>query len=105
MQVRTIGIDLGLATAHTATVVDETAAVPVRKKARPTLESLRALALHAAPDGTRLQVVMDPTGAACLPVAGYVLRRGHLVYRVASAKSSISGGSTPCRPRPTQSTP
>jgi transposase len=41
-----------------------------------------------APAGTVLSVVMEPTGAAWLPVAVFFIRRGHLVYRVSSAKAS-----------------
>jgi transposase len=58
---------------------------------RPGLESLgviEAAALAGAPAGTRLEVVVEPTGPAWLPVAVFFSRRGHTVYRVSSAKSA-----------------
>ena len=91
MESRVIGIDLGVTSAHTACVVDGTGGVICKRQARPTLESLSALehaALVGAEPNTRLCVVMEPTGAAWLPVAVFFIRRGHLVYRVSSAKAS-----------------
>jgi transposase len=91
MESRTVGIDLGVSSAHTACVVDGAGGVVCKRQARPTLESLTALeaaALAGAPPGTRLSVVMEPTGAAWLPVAVFFIRRGHLVFRVSSAKAS-----------------
>jgi transposase len=91
VETRTIGIDLGVSSAHTACVVDGAGEVICKRQAMPTLESLTALE-HAALDGTeagtRLSVVMEPTGAAWLPVAVFFIRRGHLVFRVSSAKAS-----------------
>src|SRR5437588_10730058 len=92
MTVRRIGgVDLGIATAHTVAICDETGATLARRRARPThssLEALEATALAGAPDDTRLEVVMEPTGAAWLPVAVFFARRGHLVYRISSSKAS-----------------
>lgn len=91
MEIRVIGIDLGVTSAHTACVVDGTGGVICKRQARPTLESLGALeqaALQGAEPNTQLSVVMEPTGAAWLPVAVFFIRRGHLVYRVSSAKAS-----------------
>ena len=91
MENRVIGIDLGVTSAHTACVVDGAGGVICKRQARPTLESLSGLeaaALAGAPPETRLSVVMEPTGAAWLPVAVFFIRRGHLVYRVSSAKAS-----------------
>jgi transposase len=91
MESRIIGIDLGVTSAHTACVVDGTGGVICKRQARPTLESLSALehaALVGAEPNTQLSVVMEPTGAAWLPVAVFFIRRGHLVYRVSSAKAS-----------------
>ena len=91
MESRIIGIDLGVTSAHTACVVDGTGGVICKRQARPTLESSTALehaALAGAEPETKLSVVMEPTGAAWLPVAVFFIRRGHLVYRVSSAKAS-----------------
>ncbi|HEY2214104.1 MAG TPA: transposase [Acidimicrobiales bacterium] len=91
METRTIGIDLGIASAHTSCVVDASGKVICKRQTRPTLESLTDLesaALAGAPPDTKLSIVMEPTGAAWLPVAVFFIRRGHLVYRVASSKAS-----------------
>jgi transposase len=57
----------------------------------PTVESLEIIehaALAGATEGTRLEVVMEPTGPAWLPVAVFFSRRQHTVYRVSSAKAA-----------------
>jgi transposase len=88
---RIVGVDLGIATAHTVVVCDGSGATLVRRRCRPTrssLEAIEAAALDGAEAGTRLEVVMEPTGAAWLPVAVFFARRGHLVYRVSSGKAA-----------------
>lgn len=88
---RIVGIDLGIASAHTVVVIDETTAVVCRRRCRPTRESLEAIevaALAGAPAQTRLEVIIEPTGAAWLPVAAFFARRGHAVHRVSSAKAA-----------------
>ena len=88
---RIVGIDLGIASSHTVVVIDETTEVLARRRCRPTRESLEvieAAALADAPDGTRLEVIVEPTGVAWLPVAVFFCRRGHVVHRVSSAKAS-----------------
>ena len=62
---RLVGIDLGIASAHTVRVLDETGATVAKRKAVPTVESLAAIeevALAGCPEGTLLEVVMEPTG-------------------------------------------
>jgi transposase len=44
-------------------------------------------ALAETPAGTRLEVVVEPTGPAWLPIAVFFAARGHTVYRVSSAKA------------------
>jgi transposase len=44
-------------------------------------------ALAETPAGTRLEVVVEPTGPAWLPIAVFFAARGHIVYRVSSAKA------------------
>src|SRR5690348_3219953 len=86
---RIVGVDLGVATAHTVVVCDETGATLTRRRCRSTrssLEALEAAALDDAAEGTRLEVVMEPTGAAWQPVAVFFARRDHVVYPVSSAK-------------------
>jgi transposase len=88
---RLVGIDLGIASAHTVRVLDETGETVAKRKAWPTLESLaevEATALAGAPVGTRLEVVVEPTGPAWLPIAVFFARRGHVVHRVSSAKAA-----------------
>jgi transposase len=88
---RLVGIDLGVASAHTVRVLAGDGSPVCRRKAVPTTESLseleRAALAGTAPD-TRLEVVVEPTGPAWLPIAVFFCRRGHTVYRVSSAKAA-----------------
>jgi transposase len=86
-----VGIDLGIASAHTVRVLDEAGREVCRRKCVPTVAgfaAVEAAALAGAAEGTRLEVVMEPTGPAWLPVAVYFIRRGHTVFRVSSAKAA-----------------
>jgi transposase len=87
---RLVGIDLGIASAHTVRVLDGEANTITKRKAWPTTESLSEIetaALAGCPEGTRLEVVMEPTGPAWLPIAVFFTSRGHVVHRVSSAKA------------------
>jgi hypothetical protein len=75
---RIIGLDLGIASAHTARVLGGDGTVVAKRKAFPTIESLSALeaaALEGAPPGTVLEVVIEPTGPAWLPIAVFFISR------------------------------
>lgn len=88
---RLVGIDLGIASAHTVRVLDGEGVTLAKRKCWPTAESLAEVeqaALVGAKRGTRLEVVIEPTGPAWLPIAVYFSRRGHLVHRVSSAKAA-----------------
>jgi len=88
---RLVGIDLGIASAHTVRVLDETGDTLAKRKAYPTVESLTELehaALAGCCEDTRLEVIVEPTGSAWLPIAVFFISRGHLVFRVSSAKAS-----------------
>ena len=88
---RLVGIDLGIASAHTVRVLDEAGETIAKRKTWPTIESLgevEAAALVGAPAGTRLEVVVEPTGPAWLPIAVFFAGRGHVVHRVSSAKAA-----------------
>jgi len=88
---RLVGIDLGIASAHTVRVLDETGETVAKRKAWPTVESLAAVeaaALAGCPRGVRLEVVVEPTGPAWLPIAVFFAHRGHVVHRVSSAKAA-----------------
>lgn len=88
---RLVGIDLGIASAHTVRVLNEAGEIIAKRKAWPTAASLaevEAAALAGAPAGTRLEVVVEPTGPAWLPIAVFFDRRGHVVHRVSSAKAA-----------------
>lgn len=88
---RLLGIDLGIASAHTAVVLRPDGTEVARRRCVPTADSLAAIeaaALDGAPVGTRLEVVIEPTGAAWLPIAVFFGRRGHAVFRVSSAKAA-----------------
>lgn len=87
---RLVGIDLGIASAHTVRVLDGEGNTVAKRKAWPTSESLgdvEAAALAGCPEGTRLEVVVEPTGPAWLPIAVFFTNRGHVVHRVSSAKA------------------
>jgi transposase len=88
---RLVGIDLGIASAHAVRVLDGEGTTLAKRKALPTLESLTQIesaALAGMPVGSRLEVVIEPTGPAWLPIAVFFIDRGHLVYRVSSAESA-----------------
>jgi transposase len=88
---RLVGIDLGIASAHTVRVLDETGETVAKRKCWPTAESLADVeraALAGAAEGARLEVIMEPTGPAWLPIAVFFAARGHAVFRVSSAKAS-----------------
>jgi hypothetical protein len=81
---RLVGIDLGIATAHTVRVLDGEGTIVAKRKAWPTRESLTAVeaaALADCPEGARLELVIEPTGPAWLPVAVFLTARGHKVFR------------------------
>ena len=81
---RLVGIDLGIASAHTVRVLDGEGTTLAKRKAWPTLESLgeiEAAALAGCPPDTRLEVVMEPTGPAWMPIAVFFTLRGHVVHR------------------------
>jgi transposase len=88
---RLVGIDLGIASAHTVRVLDGEGTIVAKRKAWPAAESLAAVeeaALAGCPEGTRLEVVIEPTGPAWLPVAVFFTARGHRVFRVSSQKAA-----------------
>jgi transposase len=87
---RLVGIDLGIASAHTVRVLAGDGSLVCRRKAAPTVESLAEVeqaALAGVAPATRLEVVVEPTGSAWLPIAVFFSARGHTVYRVSSAKA------------------
>jgi transposase len=88
---RLVGIDLGITSAHTVRVLDGEGATVAKRKAWPTTESLaaaEAAALAGCPGDTRLEVVIEPTGPAWLPIAVFFSARGHQVFRVSSQKAA-----------------
>lgn len=90
-QRRVVGIDLGIASKHTVVVLREDGSEVCRRSCEPTRESLEEIeraALNGVEAQTKLEVVMEPTGEAWLPVAVFFSNRGHLVHRVSSAKSA-----------------
>lgn len=91
MQRRIVGLDLGVATDHTAVILDQTGAEFGRRRVRPTRASLKALqkmALAGAQTETVVEVVIEPTGPAWLPVAVFFASTGDVVYRVSSQKAA-----------------
>jgi transposase len=91
MQRRIVGLDLGVATDHTAVILDQTGAELGRRRVRPTrasLEALRAAALAGAQADITVEVVIEPTGPAWRPVAVFFAATGDVVYRVSSQKAA-----------------
>jgi transposase len=77
--------------ARTVRVLDGGRGIVAKRKAWPTVESLTAVemaALAGCPEGTRLEVVIEPTGPAWLPIAVFFTARGHRVFRVSSQKAA-----------------
>ena len=105
---RLVGIDLGIASAHTVRVLDETGNTIAKRKAVPTVESLSEIetaALGDAPRGTRLEVVMEPTGrrgcrSRCSSRTGAMS-----CTECRQRRRRISASSCRGTPRPTASTP
>jgi transposase len=90
-QRRLVGIDLGIASAHTVRVLDGGGREVCRRRCEPSVASLTVIetaALAGAPEGTRLEVVIEPTGPAWLPIAVFFTVRGHTVFRVSSQKAA-----------------
>jgi transposase len=87
---RLVGIDLGITSAHTVRVLAGDGSLVCRRKAIPTVDSLEQVeraALTQTRPGTLLEVVVEPTGPAWLPIAVLFSARGHTGYRVSSAKA------------------
>jgi transposase len=87
---RLVDPDLGIISAHTVRVLAGDGCLVCRCKAIPTVDSLEQVeraALAETPVGTLLEVVVEPTGPAWLPIAVFFTARGHTVYRVSSAKA------------------
>ena len=83
---RTIGIDLGISTAHKAVVADDQARVitaVIRLTADPAdLERLLRRAREKTGEMEALQAVMEPTSLSWVPLASYFIQRGVTVYLV-----------------------
>ena len=91
MERRIVGIDLGITSAHAVVICDDTGKLLGRRRCRSTLAGLVAVeeaALAGAGPGCRLEVVMEATGPAWLPVAVFFVRRGHRVFRIAAGKAA-----------------
>jgi transposase len=88
---RLLGIDLGVTSHHVVAVLNGDGHVLVRHRCRPTADSLASIettALAGTAPGTLLEVIVEPTGPAWLPVAIFFGRRGHAVFRVPAAKAA-----------------
>jgi transposase len=72
-------------------VLDETGSIVAKRRVVPTVESFTELeraALAGAPEGVTLELVIEPTGPAWLPVAVWFVGRGHTVFRVSTQKAA-----------------
>lgn len=86
---RYVGMDLGLATAHTAAVLEGTERQGKPFQVEVSREGLDQL-LRRATEGAEgaVKFVLEPTGLAWVPVAAYVSAAGHAVYMVKPQKTS-----------------
>jgi len=86
----TIGIDLSIVGKHRAAVQadsDESDGKLIRFSTDPTdLDRLVRRARQGVSEDEPVQVVMEPTGAAWLPIASYLSQRGIKVYLVGTQK-------------------
>ena len=88
---RLVGVDLGIASAHTVRVLDGTGGrcagggASRRWRAWPRWRPRR---WPGPRPGHGLEVVIEPTGPAWLPIAVFFTARGHRVFRVSSAKAA-----------------
>jgi hypothetical protein len=90
---RLVGIDLGIASAHTVRVLDAAGREVRRCRTGPPVAEFSRIedaALAGAGAGTRLEVVLEPTGPSWLPVVVFFCGRGHVVHRVSSAKAGVA---------------
>jgi hypothetical protein len=106
---RLVVVDLGIATAHTVRVLDGEGTTVAKRKAWPAVGSLTAVeaaALAGWPAGTRLEVVIEPTGPAWLPIAvSFSPPAGTRCSGSRRRRPLTCAGSCPGTPRPTASTP
>jgi len=88
---RTIGIDVSVTAPHKAVVVEERGnALTTVLQVRNDPAELEALVNYARQGaaGDTVQVVMEPTGLAWLPLACYFIQRGVTVYLVNTQQTS-----------------
>ena len=105
---RLVGIDLGITSAHTVRVLAGDGGLVCRRKAVPTVESLGEVeqaALAGAAAGTRLEVVVEPTGPAWLPIAVFFTARATPCTGSARPRPTTCAGSSGAMPSPMASTP
>jgi transposase len=89
MMERYVGIDLGIATKHKATVYDGPERVGKTFSFETSHEGLEYLLKRATEDVEgRVNFVFEPTSVVWLPVSAYVSAAGHRCYMVKTQKSS-----------------
>ena len=83
-----IGIDLGIKTTHEVVVLEPGSQQPKAVfrcgHSRQELEEMLDRVQAGLPEGTELRFVMEPTDTAWVPVACFLLDKGHTVYLVKS---------------------
>ncbi|HLZ37144.1 MAG TPA: hypothetical protein VKP64_05155, partial [Mycobacteriales bacterium] len=91
MERRLVGIDLGIASAHTVRVLRGDGSEVCRRRAYPNggqPDRAGAGGVGRRPGRLSARGVIEPTGAAWLPIAVFFVSRGHVVFRVSSAKAA-----------------
>lgn len=93
MSKRFIGIDLAITSKHRASVFDVSKTEFLGKsfsfdRSIEGFELLLARALNGAKQGCELYFVMEPTSLAWVPLATFLIMKGHTVYLVKPQKAS-----------------
>jgi len=92
MQIRYVGVDLGVSSKHKASILNDKGEILEKRisfgASRAEFENFEALCLRGTAKGTILKVVMESTSIAWLPLSIYLRRKGHVVYRVKGEKVS-----------------
>ena len=103
---RLVGIDLGIASADIVQVLDGEGNTMAKRKAWPTVESLSEIetaALVGCSHDARLEVIVEPTGPAWLPIAVFFTAGAMSCIGCPRPRRPICDGSCRGTPRPTAS--
>jgi hypothetical protein len=84
-------LQVSIATAHTVRVLDHEGTVVAKRTAWPTVESLaavEAVTLAGCPEGSRLEVVIEPAKPASCAQSARAVGTGHSKRQLASPRGN-----------------